>query len=147
MADCAAAAAGQHSPDARILQAIAVDIDALTRACPHLLQQSDTVEWDDAQGTLKAFRRSQIGKLTLGTKPLAKPSEDELHQAMLNGIREKGLSVLNWTPEAEQYRIRLHCAARWLPEYAWPAVDDETLLARWKRWLLPQMSGVHSLRR
>ncbi|ENR0226336.1 ATP-dependent helicase HrpB [Enterobacter roggenkampii] len=137
---------GSNSPDARILQAIAVDIDALTRTCPHLLQQSDIVEWDDAQGTLKAFRRSHIGKLTLGTKPLAKPSEDELHQAMLNGIREKGLSVLNWTPEAEQYRIRLHCAARWLPEYAWPAVDDETLLASLEAWLLPQMSGVHSLR-
>ena len=137
---------GSNSPDARILQAIAVDIDALTRTCPHLLQQSDIVEWDDAQGTLKAFRRSQIGKLTLGMKPLAKPSEDELHQAMLNGIREKGLSVLNWTPEAEQYRIRLHCAARWLPEYAWPAVDDETLLASLEAWLLPQMSGVHSLR-
>ncbi|EMF5695105.1 ATP-dependent helicase HrpB [Enterobacter roggenkampii] len=133
---------GSNSPDARILQAIAVDIDALTRTCPHLLLQSDIVEWDDAQGTLKAFRRSQIGKLTLGTKP----SEDELHQAMLNGIREKGLSVLNWTPEAEQYRIRLHCAARWLPEYAWPAVDDETLLASLETWLLPQMSGVHSLR-
>ncbi len=28
------------------------------------------------------------------TQPLAKPSEEELHQAMLNGIREKGLSVL-----------------------------------------------------
>ncbi|MDE7680939.1 ATP-dependent helicase HrpB [Enterobacter hormaechei] len=120
--------------------------DALTRACPQLLQQSDIVEWHDAQGTLKAFRRSQIGKLTLGTKPLAKPSEEELHQAMLNGIREKGLSVLNWTPEAEQYRIRLHCAAKWLPEQGWPAVDDETLLATLEQWLLPQMSGVHSLR-
>ncbi|MCU6329600.1 ATP-dependent helicase HrpB [Enterobacter quasiroggenkampii] len=137
---------GSNSPDARILQAIAVDIDALTRSCPQLLKQSDIVEWDDAHGTLKAFRRSQIGKLTLGTKPLAKPSEDELHQAMLNGIREKGLSVLNWTPEAEQYRIRLHCAAKWLPEQGWPAVDDETLLATLERWLLPQMSGVHSLR-
>ncbi|EGQ5283393.1 ATP-dependent helicase HrpB [Enterobacter hormaechei subsp. hormaechei] len=137
---------GSHSPDARILHAIAVDIDALTRACPQLLQQSDIVEWDDAQGTLKAFRRRQIGKLTLGTKPLAKPSEEELHQAMLNGIREKGLSVLNWTPEAEQYRIRLHCAAKWLPEQGWPTVDDETLLATLEQWLLPQMSGVHSLR-
>ncbi|ENB7196807.1 ATP-dependent helicase HrpB [Enterobacter bugandensis] len=136
---------GSQSPDARILQAIAVDIDALTRTCPQLLQQSDIVEWDDAQGTLKAFRRSQIGKLILGTKPLAKPSEEELHQAMLNGIREKGLNVLNWTPEAEQYRIRLHCAAKWLPEYGWPAVDDETLLATLEQWLLPQMSGVHSL--
>ncbi len=80
---------GSHSRMRVSCRRFAVEIDALTRACPQLLQQSDTVEWDDAQGTLKAFRRSQIGKLTLGTKPLAKPSEDELHQAMLNGNREK----------------------------------------------------------
>ena len=64
---------------------------------------------------------------------------------MLNGIREKGLGVLNWTPEAEQYRIRLHCAARWLPEYVWRRWMMTRYLRRWKR-LLPQMSGVHSLR-
>ncbi|MGF0960466.1 ATP-dependent helicase C-terminal domain-containing protein, partial [Klebsiella pneumoniae] len=80
------------------------------------------------------------------TQPLAKPSEAELHQAMLNGIREKGLGVLNWTPEAEQLRLRLHCAAQWLPEEAWPAVDDASLLASLETWLLPQMNGVHSLR-
>ena len=40
---------GSHSPDARILQAVAVDIDLLTRACPQLLQQSDIVEWDDTR--------------------------------------------------------------------------------------------------
>lgn len=75
------------------------------------------------------------------TQPLAKPSEEELHQAMLNGIREKGLSVLTWTPEAEQLRLRLHCAARWLPEEAWPAVDEASLLASLEHWLLPQMAA------
>ncbi len=83
-----------------------------------------------------------IGQL-IKTQPLAKPSEAELHQAMLNGIREKGLGVLNWTPEAEQLRLRLHCAAQWLPEEAWPAVDDASLLASLEAWLLPQMNGVH----
>ncbi|MFK3712042.1 ATP-dependent helicase HrpB [Leclercia adecarboxylata] len=137
---------GSQSPDARILQAVAVDIEALIAASPGLVEQSDTVEWDDAQGTLKAFRRAQIGRLTVNVKPLAKPSEEELHQAMLNGIRDKGLNVLNWTPEAEQYRIRLHCAAQWLPEFDWPAVDEASLLASLETWLLPQMQGVHSLR-
>jgi len=136
---------GSASPDARILQACALDIDALIARCPELLQQSDTVEWDDTQGTLKALRRSQIGQLTLSVRPLAKPSENELHQAMLTGIREKGLSVLNWTSEAEQLRLRLQCAARWLPEEAWPAVDDEALLESLEDWLLPHMTGVHSL--
>lgn len=137
---------GNASPDARILLALPLDIDALTVACPQLIAQSDVVEWNDAQGTLKALRRSQIGQLTLKVQPLAKPSETELHQAMLNGIREKGLAVLNWTPEAEQLRLRLHCAAQWLPEETWPAVDDASLLASLEAWLLPQMAGVHSLR-
>jgi len=137
---------GSQSPDARILLALPIDIDALIAACPAILQQSDTVEWDDTQGTLKAFRRRQIGQLTVKVQTLAKPSEDELHQAMLNGIREKGLNVLNWTPDAIQLRLRLHCAAKWLPEAEWPAVDDDALLAELESWLLPQMKGVHSLR-
>ncbi|MBJ9203032.1 ATP-dependent helicase HrpB [Citrobacter sp. FDAARGOS_156] len=137
---------GSASPDARILLALPLDIEALMQACPELLQQSDTIEWDEAQGTLKALRLTRIGQLTLKVQPLAKPSEDELHQAMLNGIRDKGLSVLNWTPEAEQFRLRLHCAANWLPEYDWPAVDEDSLLAALESWLLPHMSGVHSLR-
>lgn len=137
---------GSASPDARILLALPLDIEALMQACPELLQQSDTIEWDETQGTLKALRRSRIGQLTVKVKPLAKPSEEELHQAMLNGIRDKGLSVLNWTPEAEQFRLRLQCAANWLPEYDWPAVDEDSLLASLESWLLPHMSGVHSLR-
>ncbi|QBM21866.1 ATP-dependent helicase HrpB [Citrobacter arsenatis] len=137
---------GSASPDARILLALPLDIEALTQACPELLQQSDTIEWDETQGTLKALRRSRIGQLTVKVQPLAKPSEEELHQAMLNGIRDKGLSVLNWTPEAEQFRLRLQCAANWLPEYDWPTVDEDSLLATLEDWLLPHMSGVHSLR-
>nr|VUD33582.1 ATP-dependent helicase HrpB [Raoultella sp. NCTC 9187] len=137
---------GSSSPDARILLAQPLDITALLEQLPDLAQRSDTVEWDEAQGTLKAWRRTCIGQLVIKTQPLAKPSEEELHRAMLNGIREKGLSVLNWTAEAEQLRLRLHCAAQWLPEEAWPAVDEASLLATLEAWLLPQMSGVHSLR-
>ena len=137
---------GSASPDARILLALPLDIEVLIQACPELLQQSDTIEWDETQGTLKALRRSRIGQLTVKVQALAKSSEEELHLAMLNGIRDKGLSVLNWTPEAEQFRLRLQCAANWLSEYNWPAVDEDSLLATLESWLLPHMSGVHSLR-
>lgn len=137
---------GSASPDTRILLVQPLDIASLIQACPDLLRQSDTVEWDEAQGTLKAWRRMRIGQLTVSVQPLAKPSEEELHQAMLNGIRDKGLAVLNWTPEAEQFRLRLHCAVKWLPEYDWPAVDEASLLATLENWLLPHMTGVQSLR-
>lgn len=137
---------GNASPDARILLALPVDIDALIKECPQLVHCSDTVEWDDAQGTLKAWRQSRIGQLVVKTQPLEKPSPEVLHQAMLNGIRQKGLDVLTWSTEAQQLRLRLHCAAQWLPEVSWPAVDDASLLATLETWLLPQMCGVHGWR-
>lgn len=45
---------GSSSPDARILLALPVEINALIERCPALVQRSDIVEWDEALGTLKA---------------------------------------------------------------------------------------------
>jgi len=129
-------------PDSRILQALPVDIDLLISKVPDLVQQQTEVEWDEEKGTLRAWKREQIGQLVLKSQPLAKPDEQELHAAMLRWVRSRGLSVLNWTPQAEQLRIRLLCAARWLPEGDWPQADETTLLSSLERWLLPAMSGV-----
>lgn len=136
---------GASSPDARILQALPVEPERLAAEVPGLLTQSDSVEWDDGPGTLKAWRRWQIGGLTVKRQPLNRPDEQQLHQAILNGIRDKGLSLLNWSEAAAQLRLRIACAARWLPEHPWPAVDDEALLANLEQWLLPLMGGVKSL--
>ncbi|MCZ4059251.1 ATP-dependent helicase HrpB [Pantoea sp. LMR881] len=137
---------GSAAPDARILLALPVDIGALCQRQPSLIEQRTDVEWDDEKGTLRAFKREQIGALVLKTQPLARPEPDVLHPAMLRWIGEKGLSVLGWTEEAEQLRVRLQCAAQWLPEENWPAVDDVALLETLDRWLLPQMGAVRDLK-
>ncbi len=136
---------GNQNPDARILQALPVDIEQLTEQCPWLITCSDTVEWVEDKGTLNARRRWQIGALTLKTQVLAKPDENELHAAMLNGIRERGLGVLNWSADVSNLRTRLQCAAQWLDDTAWPDVSDEALLDNLEKWLLPEMGGVKSL--
>ncbi|MEA1063646.1 ATP-dependent helicase HrpB [Erwinia sp. HR93] len=136
---------GADAADARILLAHALDIEALTATCPALLTQSDSVEWDDGKGTLKTWRDWRIGELSVKRQSLAQPSEAELHQAMLNGIRERGLQILPWSENARQLRLRLSCAARWLPELPWPAVSDDGLLATLEQWLLPHLQGVRNL--
>ena len=133
---------GSGQPDARILQALPLDIDRLISQRPGLVQQQTEVEWDEEKGTLRAWRREQIGQLVLKSQPLAKPAEDELHAAMLRWVRSKGLSVLNWTPQAEQLRVRLRCAAQWLAEGEWPDMQDSALLAALEQWLLPAMRGI-----
>ncbi|MCA6999942.1 ATP-dependent helicase HrpB [Dickeya solani] len=135
-----------NSADARILLALPVDIDQLARQRPELVTEQNLMHWDEEKGTLRASLRTQIGSLTLSSRPLAKPSDEALQQAMLNWLREQGLSVLNWDEPALQLRQRLLCARQWLPEAAWPAVDDDALLASLERWLLPSLNGVRDRR-
>ncbi|RAT11271.1 MULTISPECIES: ATP-dependent helicase HrpB [Lonsdalea] len=135
-----------QSADARIQLALPVDIDRLLHHSPGLLSERNIVHWDEEKGTLRASRRSQIGCLTLRTQPLAKPSDDDLQQAMLNWLREQGLSVLNWDPAALQLRARIQCARQWLPDAEWPEVDDDALLITLEQWLLPSLTGVRDRR-
>jgi ATP-dependent helicase HrpB len=137
---------GSTTPDARMLLALPVDIETLCQQQPALIERRTEVEWDEEKGTLRAFRREQIGALILKTQTMARPEPAVLHAAMLRWIAEKGLSVLGWTPDAEQLRLRIQCAAQWLPEESWPATDDESLLKSLPQWLLPQMSAVRDLR-
>ena len=136
---------GHASPDARILLALPVELEALTAQCPTLVETDNSVEWNESHGVLKALRRRKIGKLIISVQQREKPPETEMQQAILNGIRSNGLNCLTWSPAAEQLRLRLNCARRWLPELKWPAVDDETLLANLEHWLLPEMNGIYSL--
>ncbi len=137
---------GASSADARMLLALPVEMDALRQQCPQLVEQRTDVDWDEDKGTLRAWRREAIGALILRAQPQARPEPEILHPAMLRWIREKGLAVLGWTPEAEQLRVRLQCAAQWLPEEAWPTLDDDTLLATLEHWLLPEMGTVRDLK-
>ncbi len=104
------------------------------------------MEWDEEKGTLRAWRRWQIGRLVLKANPLAKPDDEELQQALIDWIRTQGLQALNWSVAAEQLRLRLLCAAKWLPEADWPAADDQALLDGLERWLQPSLQGVRSLK-
>ncbi|MXP53660.1 ATP-dependent helicase HrpB [Pantoea sp. Seng] len=137
---------GASAAEARMLLALPVEISALRQQCPELVSQRIDVEWDEEKGTLRAWKRELVGALVLKAQPQARPEPEILHPAMLRWIREKGLSVLGWTPEAEQLRLRLHCAAEWLPEEAWPPLDDESLLDSLERWLLPEMGSVRDLK-
>lgn len=137
---------GVNNSEARILLALPCDIERLAPRLPHLISEQTSVEWDESKGTLRAWKRQQLGRLVLKAQPLAKPSAEELSQALLNWVRHQGISALNWSDSAQQLRLRLQCAAQWLPDVNWPAVDDDSLLDSLEDWLLPSLNGVRDLR-
>ncbi|KOO55608.1 ATP-dependent helicase HrpB, partial [Edwardsiella ictaluri] len=137
---------GASGGEPRILLALPCDLASLAAQLPHLVSEGTGVEWDEAKGTLRAWRRVQLGRLVLRAQPLARPDEATLAQALLEWVRTQGVTALGWDEAATQLRLRLICAQRWLPEHAWPAVDDESLLVSLEQWLLPALYGVRDLR-
>ncbi len=137
---------GKDHPDARVLLACPLDIEQIIKQFPLLFTEQTAVEWDDSKGALRAWKRLQCERLIVKAQPLAKPSAAELQQALLNWVRQEGLSVLNWSAEALQLRIRLQRATEWLPGVAWPAVDDAALLNSLEQWLLPALGNVGDLK-
>ncbi len=138
-------APGNTSPDARVLLACPLEIEQIKKQYPRLFTEQTSVEWDNHKGSLRAWRRLQCGRLIVKAQPLAKPSAAELQEALLNWVRQEGLSTLNWSQDALQLRIRLQRATEWLPEEKWPAVDDEALLDSLEQWLTPALEGVEDL--
>ncbi len=137
-----------RSPNARqssrVLLAAELDIISVQQHIPHLLVEHEWVDWDDKRGRLVAELRVQLGQLILERKALAEPPREKMTQALLNYVRRHGLKVLNWTPKATNLLERARCGAEWLPEQAWPELDDSALLSHLEDWLEPYLHSIHS---
>nr|WP_308167753.1 ATP-dependent helicase C-terminal domain-containing protein [Catellatospora tritici] len=125
------------SKDARVRLAAAADEDTARAAAPDLLVSGDEVAWVD--GDVLARTATRLGALVLAEKPLLKPDRELVAAALAEGLRREGLRLLRWDDEAVAVRQRLAFCAYALGE-PWPAVDDETLLARIGDWLGPELT-------
>lgn len=64
-----------------------------------------------------------------------------MRAAVLDGLRAEGLSLLTWRGQSSEFRARLAFLHHALGD-PWPAVDDDTLLARAGEWLEPELSAA-----
>lgn len=128
----------------QIFSAAELDMRALQSHFPELFHSDELVDWDEKSGRLSAEKQLRCGKLIIERQVLPEPAQDKITQALLNYVRRKGLSVLQWSDNAQALLTRLRCAAQWLPEEEWPACDDESLLEQLEVWLAPYLNGIKS---
>ncbi|HFG1930895.1 TPA: ATP-dependent helicase HrpB [Vibrio cholerae] len=130
----------------QIFSALELDIHALERVLPALISRVEQVDWDEKAGRLSAQAQWRIDQLILRREKLPEPDRQKMTQALLSYVRRKGLTVLQWSEEASEWLARARCAAEWLPEEAWPTLDDDALLANLELWLEPYLVGVTSVK-
>lgn len=132
----------RHSQQAsQIFLAAEIDLSQLPNG---LVESSEYVDWDDKKGRLIAEQRETLGAIILERKLLAKPDSGQMSQALSNYVQRKGLEVLPWNESSLAYLERVRCAAKWLPEEAWPDMSADGLKESLSDWLMPYLSGITS---
>jgi ATP-dependent helicase HrpB len=104
--------------------------------------ERDVAGWDSKQGVLMAKRERRVGALVLDSKPIARMPAEQRAGVLCDVIRNEGLALLNWTDAARQWQARANSVQVWRGG-EWPAVDDESLLAKLEDWLAPHLDKVN----
>ena len=125
--------------DALIRAAAPIDEElALDVAAPWLVQEERT-GW--VGGRLRSERVRRLGAIELAVAPAGTPSPAAVADAVVAACREQGPGILPWEGGAAGLRARLALLHRELGE-PWPAMDDDSLLARAGDWLAPAVEQL-----
>jgi len=129
----------------RIFMAAQLDSRAFEENLLSLVETVDYNQWDDKTETLLAEQRQMCGQLVLARKSLPKPSQEQLKQGLLAWVAKRGLSVLPWREQDQQWLARLRLARQYCDDLAdWPDVSEAALLGGLEEWLGPFLNGIHS---
>lgn len=137
-------AAGSSTGDARIQLAAPISMHDLEVAFGDLIVEQQRIEWNSREAIVTAVRERTLGALILEQRRIERPDAQRVLQALLVGIRERGLNALAWTPAAQALRARLAFVQRHDTRAAqpWPLVDDAHLLDHLEDWLAPWLTDI-----
>lgn len=131
---------------ALIYMAAPISREDLLSHCADLIQSTDSVMWDASTQAVRSIRQQRLGELILEEGRLPDPDPDLVLTALLDGLRNTGLSCLPWNPTVRNWQARVQFLRRATePGSAWPDVSDDTLLQTLDQWLGPFLINLSSL--
>ena len=100
------------------------------------------VAWDPKTESVRATRIARIGSVQISEHPVTL-SDDEIVDAVCDGIRLLGLNCLPWDKECESFRSRSEwLRAQKLTATSWPVLNDDWLMANLGKWLASYLNGI-----
>lgn len=133
-----AADLGERRHESRIFLAAPVTLEDLEAHFGEQIEEVESVHW--GSGIVRARRQRQLGALVLQDGPIANPDPDKMAGALVEGIRQEGLSILPWTKNARRLQDRLVFMHR--RDSDWPDTSDAALLGSLEDWLKPHLYGM-----
>lgn len=140
--------------DARIFTAASIAKETITAHLSALVTQQRSTRWNDDQDRVEARERSCLGAIVLEEQAAAEIDDRDVANALLEAIRAKGLSLLNWSDKSQNLRKRVRFLRHWSRReqpvnaliHTLPDLSDEGLEATVNEWLLPHLAGIKNLK-
>lgn len=128
--------------ESRIILAADVEESELHAYHGDRITEEASVVWDRSAQAVRARRKLMFGSLVLKEEQLAKPDQTTVTEALLDGVRIEGTSILPWNKQSSQLRDRIRVMRKYDAEL--PDLSEEALLASLEDWLAPHVSGIRS---
>lgn len=100
-----------------------------------MVKEYENIMWDTRKGGLIASKELRIGSIILQSKPLSKPGEEHLAEAISNAIKTEGENLLDFDDTMTQLQNRMMSLRKWNVTEEWPDVSTTILLQSNKEWL------------
>ncbi|WP_306131127.1 ATP-dependent helicase HrpB [Roseivivax marinus] len=126
--------------EARIRQAARLEEAELRALYADRIAWEDVCHWSRRERRVVARQQECFGRLVLDDRVWRDVPGDVVARAMLDGVREFGLSL---TPAARRLAARVALAREAGADL--PSMEEDALLDTLEEWLLPFLSGVRSI--
>ena len=128
--------------EARVFLAAPLQKSDILKMFGQRIIQAREVFWDSKAEAVTARSVEKLGELILSEKK-AEAQGEAMCAAMIEGIKEMGLSCLPWDREAESFRQRSEWVRKSnLVGVDWPELSDGFLAQHLDEWLRPFLDGT-----
>ena len=134
-----------EAKDALLLRGAPVDEAKLREVFAAHFSEADEVRWDAGKRALVSERVTRFDGIVLASKSAGRVDPAQAAQALTAAVRDLGLACLPWSEALSQWRVRVQCLRRWMPELGLPDLSEAALLASLETWLQPTFNGKSRL--
>lgn len=130
--------------EARIFLAAPIALKDIKDRFAPLIVEEERIEWESATRSVAARRERRLGAIVMEERPISTPDPARITAAMLEGIREAGITALPWDKKTRQLQRRALFLRRIRPGF--PDLSEEALLNNnMDIWLAPWLGGMTRL--
>jgi ATP-dependent helicase HrpB len=128
--------------DAKVFLGAPLTLPEIEQYFAELISAQSGVLWDSKAHCVLAAEKKMLGAIVLAERRLADADPEQTVSAMLDGIKQMGISSLPWDEASTSLRTRIIFLRRTMLDLAWPDVSNEALTRTMDEWLAPYLSGM-----